>query len=100
MYYFVGNSFEQNYSKAYPLLEKAASQGRPGAQAYLGEMYLKGLSVKSDPRQAYFWLSLSTIQGQMRDKLCRDAEKRLTPETISQVHADVLKRLKTDNLLK
>jgi TPR repeat protein len=97
----LGDSVGQSDIEAFKWIQKAAKQGVPAAQGWLGKMYSEGLSVKGDYKQAYFWLSLSAIQGTAwTHTMCYGAEKHLEPATVSQVNADVLKWLKDRHLLK
>jgi TPR repeat protein len=48
-----------DYKAVLKPLEPLADQGDPDAQCALGEMYEKGLGVKQDYAEAYFWLSLA-----------------------------------------
>jgi uncharacterized protein len=54
--------------KGAQLLEQAAKSGNPRAQASLGEMYRTGRGVRQDDLQAYVWLSLAKIGGNVDGK--------------------------------
>jgi TPR repeat protein len=56
---------------------KAADQGRPMAQAWLGKLYARGQGVEHDDAEAYFWCALGGDE-KTRD----DAATKLSPEQV------------------
>ncbi|MGO2735280.1 tetratricopeptide repeat protein, partial [Psychrobacter sp.] len=63
--YYTGENknIEQDYSKAYEWLEKAAYKGHADAQNTVGLMYLKGVGTEKDRKQAIQWFQKSADQG-------------------------------------
>ena len=59
MLYYNGEAVIQNYSKAFELFSKAASQGLIDAQRAVGVMYHLGLSVEVDQVSAYMWFEIA-----------------------------------------
>ena len=95
MLYKKGELVNQNYEKAFNLLQLAATQNIRGqgitaeAQYEIGEMYKKGQGVKQDNNLAYMWLYVSwkTINSNklevVRNSL-NDAEKLLSNQQLSR----------------
>jgi phospholipase A1 len=50
---------EQQYTKAFPLIEKEAKKGSKPSMYRLGYMYQNGLGVKQDNKMAAFWFQQS-----------------------------------------
>jgi TPR repeat protein len=75
---------ERDYAEAARWFRKAADQGFPPGQAYLGSMYEFGLGVPKDYVQAYMWYNLSAAEivdnGKIRDEL----EKVMTSAQVAQ----------------
>jgi uncharacterized protein len=57
--YILKRGLPQDYTQAAAWLNKAAEQGKTGAQYFLGKMYEDGLGVPQDYAEAYFWLDLA-----------------------------------------
>merc|ERR1712032_1363979 len=58
-----------DFKRAMQLLTKAAEQGNPEAQFYLGHIFAQGASgVPKDPRAAKKWWTKSAAQGQSEAK--------------------------------
>ncbi len=53
-----------NYGDAVRRCEPLAQQGLADAQLILGELYQKGLAVRSDPAEAARWYERAALQGQ------------------------------------
>ncbi len=58
--YYYGLSGKLDMKKARQSFLKAAEQGNPEAQYYLGMMYLNAVSIDKDPKLAYEWLSAAS----------------------------------------
>jgi hypothetical protein len=52
--------------------QRAANQGEPVAQGFLGRMYEQGRGVPLDYVLAYMWLNLAAAKGDLRAKTNRD----------------------------
>lgn len=70
---------------------KAAEQGEPRAQNYLGMIYEKGDGVKQDPVVAHMWRSISAAnpKAAYRDSLytlksLQELERKMQPEQIAK----------------
>lgn len=61
--YYSGEGVRQNYEKAAEYFLKAAEQGKPLAQAFLGEMYLNGTGLAQDSKKAFKWYMKAAEQG-------------------------------------
>ena len=61
---------EQDPQQARKWLEKAAEQGSPEAQYYLGVMYYQGVGVEQDPQQARKWLEKAAVQEYPEAQYC------------------------------
>lgn len=46
-----------------------AQEGNPGAQANIGDLYLYGLGVLGDPKEAFKWHALAAEQGVPKSQL-------------------------------
>jgi TPR repeat protein len=65
--------------------QRAAEQGHPVAELYLGVMYAEGRGVPQDYVRAYMWFSLSAVQGEQRAvKILEMAVRRMTPAQINE----------------
>lgn len=60
--------FSENLKKNSKGLKEAARLGIPGAQAFLGEMYLFGYGIDKDHIQAVEWLVKATASGNRRSQ--------------------------------
>lgn len=54
---------QKDYATALKELAPLAEQGNPGAQMFLGRMYMLGEGVLKDPEQAIKWFKASASQG-------------------------------------
>lgn len=70
---------------------KAAEQGEPRAQNYLGMIYEKGDGVKKDPVAAHMWRSISAAnpKAAYRDSLytlksLQELERKMEPEQVAK----------------
>lgn len=68
-YLLKGKVFLKDPSKAADWAEKAARQGSIKARHQLYLMYLKGISVKKDVVQAYYWLLMALEEPVRKGKL-------------------------------
>lgn len=77
---------EKEYFKAYPLLEKAAQQGRVNAQYTLGIMHRYSQGCKLDEEEALRWLETAGERGHLEaQKACASmytVEKRDTKKAL------------------
>ena len=58
----------KDYNKAFQWFRKAALNGDPSAQGYLGELYEKGLGVSVDQIQAIHWYTIGAQNGNYHSK--------------------------------
>lgn len=58
--YYYGLSGKLDMKKARQSFLKAAEEGNPDAQYYLGMMYLNAVSIDKDPKLAFEWLSAAS----------------------------------------
>ena len=75
---FTASAQKKDETEAFNLFRKAAEQGFPEAQYYLGDCYLNGRGVKEDEAKATLWLRYAAAQGEERAMiLLRVIELRL-----------------------
>jgi TPR repeat protein len=55
----------QNYTEAVKWYRRAADQGYGDAQNSLGKLYLAGVGVKQDYKQAYMWLTIAAANNDL-----------------------------------
>ena len=94
MAYYAGSGLPQSHAQAAAWFSKAAQQGYPLAQYYLGDMYAKGLGVARDDQQAYFWLSLAAahLSGPGQEKALARINAlsgKLTPDQLWRIQEQV-----------
>ena len=73
----------QNYSKAFELFSKAASQGLIDAQRALGIMYHLGLGMEVDQVSAYMWFEIAAacdFDNRLEDMRSKMSDKLETSE--------------------
>jgi TPR repeat protein len=58
--YFVGRGVPKDFTQAAYWYRKAADQGNPGAQVYIGYMYAIGIGVSKDTSEAIRWYRRAT----------------------------------------
>ncbi len=64
VYYFGDyGSTRRNYDEAFKLFEEAANAGHPGAENFLGNMYLDGKGVKVDRAKSIVWYMKAAAAG-------------------------------------
>ena len=54
---------DEKYSEALEPLRRSALAGHPGAQFYLGRMYMSGMGVRKSPREAFRWFTIASSRG-------------------------------------
>lgn len=86
--YLTGKPDPEEASKWF---HKAAEQGEPRAQNYLGMIYEKGAGVKQDPVAAHMWRSISAAnpKAAYRDSLytlksLQELERKMQPEQVAK----------------
>ncbi len=77
-----------DHKTAFREFRKAAEQGVPSVQYYLGIMYYKGKDFLQDSVQAHMWLNLAASQGhkkarEYRDKIAVDMTKAQIAEAVA-----------------
>jgi len=93
--YALGEWVTQSYVEAANWLTKAARQGLPAAQSYLGFLHGNGLLGAPDHQQAFVWYSLAARrlpEGADRDKAERErnlARAQLSAEQIAEAEKQV-----------
>lgn len=88
IYYKDGRGVERDLKRSADLFTKASEQGVGIAQLNLGRYYLAGQGVAQDPVAAYYWLTLSALNGYMDGMALRvGAAKEMTPEQIKETEA-------------
>ena len=66
--YANGRGVPQNYIEAAIWYQRAAAQGNPTAQYFLGLLYDKGIGVPPDEVLAYKWLNLAVAAATPRER--------------------------------
>jgi hypothetical protein len=74
--YLHGDLVPPDFDQAKIYLEKAAYHGDVRAAMLLGQMYRVGIGVTADPREAYAWSEVGTVEGSAFTKRERDASFR------------------------
>lgn len=88
IYYKDGRGVERDLKRSAEWFLKASEQGVGIAQLNLGRYYLAGQGVERDPVAAYYWLTLSALNGYMDGMALRvPAAKELTPKQIKETEA-------------
>ena len=59
----------KQYEEAFPLMLKAAGQGNPEAQNYVGWMHAKGRGTERNDESAVYWYQQSSSQGNQHAQL-------------------------------
>jgi TPR repeat protein len=98
--YLHGDVVPPDFAQAKVYLEKAAYHGAAGAAMLLGQMYRIGLGITADPKQAYAWSEVASIEGsafakQERDVSLRDLSVANQQAAVAQAH-DILKIIKPE----
>ena len=78
-----GETVIQNYSKAFELFSKAASQGLIDAQRALGVMYHLGLGMEVNQDSAYMWFEIAAacdFDNRLEDMRSKMSDKLETSE--------------------
>lgn len=63
--YLFGDGYKKNHGKALELFKKAAAQGNPTGEYYLGFMYNYGFGTLRDYKKAAYWYRKAAAQGQV-----------------------------------
>ena len=85
MYYNEKGGVPRDYSQAAGLYRKAAEQGLPDAQFYLGVMYEHGEGVKKNLVLAHMLYNLAAVNGEKTAKDNRDGiTSQLTPAQLNE----------------
>jgi TPR repeat protein len=71
--YLRGDIALPDFTQAKAYLEKAAYHGDPRAATLLGQMYRIGLGTAADPKDAYVWSEVATLEGGTFARRERDA---------------------------
>lgn len=88
----LGNSAMRgnNYERAYPFLVKAAKLGNKISQFSLALIYLEGLGVEKDIRQAYVWLNVASEVNEKNWRGLRDKIKdAMTKEQLAAIQPKI-----------
>lgn len=92
--FYLGDGIQQDYKMAREWFEQAEF-GSPDAQAFLGYMYEKGLSVEIDTRKAYVFYTLALErlgEGAVRDTAVLKQEglaKTLDPGVLAEAQKEI-----------
>lgn len=85
VYYYRGDPFPRDYSKAMQWWRRAANQGYAEAEFYVGRMYWFGESVPRNPVDAYMWMTLAAAQSDPKaSAIIPELEKSMTPNQIAE----------------
>ena len=85
LYFYRGDPFPQDFSKAMKWWRRAADQGNAEAQFNVGHMYWFGEGVPRDAVQSYMWANLAAKQNYAKAiKSIPDLENAMTPEQIGE----------------
>lgn len=88
IYYKDGRGVERDLKRSAEWFLKASEQGVGIAQLNLGRYYLAAQGVERDPVAAYYWLTLSALNGYMDGMALRGAAaKELSPDQIKETEA-------------
>jgi TPR repeat protein len=80
-----GQGVPKSFVKALEWYRRAADQGQPRGQHYLGFGYLYGQNLPQDPVLAYMWFSLAAAGGIESDNNVLDQlATKMTPEQIAE----------------
>jgi TPR repeat protein len=74
--YLHGDMVLPDYAQAKTYLTSAAYRGNARAAMLLGQMYRIGLGVAADPKEAYAWSEVATVEGDTFAQRERDASLR------------------------
>jgi TPR repeat protein len=96
--FYMGDAVPPDYARAATYFRKAAEQGIAFSHFFLGMIYAGGgPGVKSDPIQAYKWLSIASDlhkPGHFRNDAL--ASRALVAQGMSETHISVAERLAID----
>lgn len=85
-WYFAGAGVPEDHYEAARLALTAAKSGEHLGQALIGTYYFLGAGVPQDYAESYFWLNLSSIDGNKDSiELRNQAKKQLNRETIIKI---------------
>lgn len=88
IYYKDGRGVERDLKRSAEWFLKASEQGVGIAQLNLGRYFLAGQGVEKDAVSAYYWLTVSALNGYMDGMALRvAAAKEMTPEQIKETEA-------------
>jgi len=78
--YYQGQGVPKDYAKAAALFQKASDQGYAKAQAFLGEMYIRGWGVPSDRETGCDLLRDAVAKGGVGYTQMRETFRRYCPQ--------------------
>jgi TPR repeat protein len=98
--YLHGDLIPSDFAQTKTFLNQAAYQGDPSAAMLLGQMYRLGLGPPRDPKEAYAWSEVATLEGSVFAKRECDVSLRdlsVADQQAAIAHAqDILKEIKPE----
>ena len=87
-----------SYDKAYSGFAELSKGGSSICQYYLGQMYLNGMGVLQDFRQAHAWLNIASSQGHKKARaLLEKLSQKMTIEQLAEAQKLARQRIEKIN---